>query len=288
MTDRLPWYAIFIALFLFCASGASVAKLVEITDATFDDSPTLISNPFWPLTVGSEFGYRAITEDECEFNKLVVTGETYTVEVEEGVFIDTRVIRDQEWGAELDEEGECDLESAELLEDTKDYFAEDDDGNIWYFGEETYAKHDEDGECEIVSDGSWEAGKPVDDPEVDPAIPGIVMLAEPKSGDRYRQEFLEDEAEDQAAVIRLNGRVFIDAGDFTDCLITQEWTTLDHGNNEHKYYCLTAAEGDSPGLVYIRELHGKTVNVEYIGDAFPAGLPGENSVEFPSNELSCD
>lgn len=279
---------IFLSLF-FLTAGNAIARKVEITDATFDISPTLITNPYWPLYVGATYGYRAVTDDECEYNKLIVTNDIYAVEVEDGVFVDTRVVRDQEWVTEMDDDGNCVIETAELLEDTLDYYAQDDEGNIWYFGEDTYAKDDEEGECAIVTDGSWLAGQPVGDPKVDPAVAGIVMLDKPKSGDRYQQEYLEDEAEDMAAVLRLNASVSIDVGEYTGCLVTKEWTTLEPGSIEHKYYCLKPkTNGNTPGLVFIEELQGKTVYVEFVGDSFPAGLPGDNDIHFPSLELSCE
>ena len=210
-----------------------------------------------------------------------------SIQVEPGVFVNTRVVRDQEWVTEMDDDGNCLTGTAELLEDTLDYYAQDDEGNIWYFGEDTFAKEDEEGECAIVTDGSWLAGQPENDPEVDPAVAGIVMLDNPKSGDRYQQEYLEDEAEDMAAVLRLNASVSIEAGDYTKCLVTKEWTALEPGSVEHKYYCLKPqSNGHTPGLVFIEELKEKTVYVEYI-DSFPA-LPGDNDVNFPSLELSCD
>ena len=59
-----------------------------------------------------------------------------------------------------------------------DYYAQDVSGNIWYFGENTWAWDDETGQC--TNAGSWEVSKPVGDQEIDPAQPGIVMLATPK------------------------------------------------------------------------------------------------------------
>lgn len=281
----------FFLLFLMAVSDV-VAEKVEITDATFILDPTFINtyNSYWPLHIGATYGYQAITEDECEFNKMTVTPDTYVIEVKENVFVNTRVVRDQEWVTELDDDGNCDLTSAELLEDTLDFYALDDDGNIWYFGEDTLAKEENDeGVCSIVSDGSWEAGKPKNDPEVEPATAGIIMLDEPASGQRYQQEYLEDEAEDWAAVLRLNATVSITEGDYTNCLMTKEWTPLEPGEIEHKYYCLNpAANGYSPGLVFIEELKAKTVKVEFIGDRFPIGLPGDGDVNFPSLALSCD
>ena len=279
-------------VFLSLSSSTAFGGTIEISDATFHNNPELITNKFWRLFVGATYGYRAITEDECEFNKLSVTNTTYQVEPEEGVFITTRVVRDQEWVTELDEAGDCDLDTAELLEDTHDYYAQDDDGNIWYFGEETYAKEEEDDECEIVSDGSWEAGVPGEEGE--PARAGIVMLADPQPGDRYQQEFLEGEAEDWGAVLRLNALVSIELDDYDNCLVTKEWTPLEPGEVEHKYYCPSTGPyyGFTPGLVFIEELKGKTVNVEFIGNGFignfPDNLPGDGDMDFPSDALACE
>ena len=80
---------------------------------------------------------------------------------------------------------------ASWSEDTQDWYAQDADGNVWYLGEET-AEY-EGGEV-VSTEGSWEAG-------VDGALPGIVMLADPRPGDAYRQEFYEGEAEDLAEVL---------------------------------------------------------------------------------------
>lgn len=103
------------------------------------------------------------------------------------VNVTARIVRDQEWVTEVDENGECDISSAELLEDTRDYYAQDIYGNVWYFGEDTWAVDDETGLC--TDEGAWEAGKPVADPEVEPAMAGTIMLANPKAGNRYQQEF---------------------------------------------------------------------------------------------------
>ena len=280
------------SLLLLMTAGNAVAKKVEITDATFTIDSTFVNNynPYWSLYIGATYGYQAITEDECEYNKLTVTNNTYLIEVKENVFVNTRIVRDQEWVTELDDDGNCDITSAELLEDTLDFYALDDSGNIWYFGEDTLAKEeDEEGACSIVSDGSWEAGQPKNDPEVEPAEAGIIMLAQPESGNRYQQEYLEDEAEDWAAVLRLNATISITAGDYTNCLMTKEWTPLEPGEIEHKFYCLNpTVNGYSPGLVFIEELKGKTLNVEYIGNSFPAGLPGDGDVNFPSSALNWD
>jgi hypothetical protein len=250
------------------APGKASGRMVEIPflAGNFPLLPA-ITNPYWPLAPGESFVYRAQTEEECSYNKLTVTSDTKLV-----MGVKTQVVRDQEWVTEVNDDGSCNLDTAIMTEDTEDYYAQDNDGNIWYFGEETLAWDPESLECS--SEGSWEAG--VGDP---PAEPGIVMLADPRQGDRYRQELAEDVAEDMAKVLKLNASVSIALGEFSDCLKTKEWTPLAPGEVEHKLYCFDA-EGNSAGLVFIEELKGKTVDVELIGHTLPGPL-GTFPGEFP-------
>ena len=92
------------------------------------------------------------------------------------------------------------------------------------------------------------------------------MLAQPRVGDAYQQEFFEDEAEDRAKVLRLNARVAIDGGTFAGCLKTKEWSPLSPGSVEHKYYCPSGG-----GLMLVNEFKGGTLRVEFIGNALPPG-----------------
>ena len=63
--------------------------------------------------------------------------------------------------------------------------------------------------------------------------------------------------------------------------MTREWTPLEPGEIEHKFYC--PQDGNfGPGLVFIEELKGKTVYVEYVGPG-PFGAPGED-LPFPQLE----
>ena len=109
------------------------------------------------------------------------------------------------------------------------------------------------------------------------------MVANRSSGDRYQQEYWEDEAEDWGAVLRLNANVSIDYGDFEACLMTREWTPLEPGEIEHKFYCPEQGGSGPAGLMFIEELKGKTVYVEYIGMDFGETAPGEGE-PFPALE----
>ena len=64
-------------------------------------------------------------------------------------------------------------------ERTFDWYAQDKQGNVWYMGEDSY---DYEHGHWVRNDGSWTAG-------VGNGKPGVIMLAHPRSGDAYRQEY---------------------------------------------------------------------------------------------------
>ncbi len=221
-----------------CATGAIMAGgLVELpfSPANFS-APLNISNPYLPMVPGTSFHYSAEVEDGCEVTDTTVTAGVRTI-----LGVDARVIEDLSWF-----DGDCDGFGDVLLEETEDWFAQDDEGNVWYMGEFTTSFFDDDGNPVVSHEGSWEAG-------VDGAQAGIMMLANPAPGLFYRQELSIGVAEDMAKVTRVNAFVSSDLGDFEDCIKTKEWTVLDPGAIEHKYYC------PGLGLVLVEELKSKTV-----------------------------
>lgn len=62
------------------------------------------------------------------------------------------------------------------------------------------------------------------------------MKAAPRPGDSYRQEYYLGEAEDMAVVIARDVSVAVPAGTYDACLQTREWTPLEPGSEEHKFY----------------------------------------------------
>ena len=175
-----------------------------------DDFVSVIDNPYFPLTPGTTLIYRGETEGVPTRNETYVTYDTKVI-----LGVTTIVVHDQAF------------DKGVLVEDTFDWYAQDVDGNVWYFGEDT-KELDENGNV-ISTEGSWEAG-------VDGAEPGIVMLADPKKGDRYQQEFATDIAEDMAQVIGFEDSLCVRYGCFEDVLVTKEWTPLERGVVENKYY----------------------------------------------------
>jgi hypothetical protein len=234
--------------------------------ATFTD-PTTVDNDYWPLSSLASAVYFSESSDGCEVNQVVVSGATrsgFGVPYDD---IEAIIVQDREW---VDEECTGDYV---LAEETEDWFAQDDAGNIWYLGEDTIAWDDEE-DC-LSTGGAWEAGE-------DGAQAGVVILGSPRVGQSYQQEFYEGEAEDRAKVLRLGVPVSIEFGDYDGCMKTKEYTPLEPGGIEHKYYCRLSQGG--LGLMLIEELKGKTKIVEYVGTTRPAGLPDD----FPTAELCGD
>ncbi|MBI4563400.1 MAG: hypothetical protein HY716_01730 [Planctomycetes bacterium] len=146
----------------------------------------------------------------------------------------------------------CGGEEPVPLSDTSsmefDWFAQDKDGNVWYFGEDS--KEIEDGVV-VSTEGSWEAG-------VGGAQPGILMLADPKVGISYQQEFAEGVAEDMARVKSLSESVTVPVGTFEGCIETMEWTPLEPGARESKFYA------PGVGLVLEVSLRGGGARIELV------------------------
>jgi hypothetical protein len=201
------------SLLILIAPIISHAAPPAFKDATFNHS-LQIDNPYLPLVPGTTLIYEGTTEGVPTRDEFEITRHVKTI-----LGIKTRVIHDLAF------------EDGTLVEDTFDWIAQDDAGNVWYFGE--FASAFEDGE--VSHEGSWEAG-------VHGAKPGILMLAHPHVGDHYRQEFAEDVAEDRAKVLSLDEETCVPFGCFSDVLQTKETTPLEPGVVEQKFYAKGVGE----------------------------------------------
>jgi hypothetical protein len=68
------------------------------------------------------------------------------------------------------------------------------------------------------------------------------MLADPRVGQIYRQEYSKGVAEDKARVLSLNKKAVVPYGSFDHVLTTNEWTPLEKGVVERQSY--VAGVGD--------------------------------------------
>jgi hypothetical protein len=181
-----------------------------IDPADFVNSTT-INNPYFPLTPGTTFIYEGQTAQGLEHEEFFVTNNTKVI-----------------LGVTCIEVRDTVRVNGELIEDTLDWFAQDNDGNVWYFGENSKEIA---GGLIVSLEGSWTAG-------VEGAKPGIIMKASPAIGDFYRQEFALATAEDMAEVLSLTESVTVPyGGPFNNCLKTQELTPMEPDVLENKLYC---------------------------------------------------
>jgi hypothetical protein len=183
---------------------------------------TKIDNKYFPLKPGTTFVYRGKTADAIEGDIVAVTPDTKNIMGVECVVVNDKVTED-----------------GKLTEQTYDWYAQDNRGNVWYFGEDS--KEYENGKVKST-EGSWEAGK-------HGAKPGIIMPASPKVGETYRQEYLKGVAEDMARPVKLDGSTTVPYGTFHNVLVTDEWTPLEKNVAEQKYY--------APGVGNVLELATK-------------------------------
>ena len=230
------------------AEGIDPANFVSPAEAAANP------NPFFPLIPGTKYFYEGESDGVPTSNEVFVTRDTKTI-----IGVNTTVVHDQVF------------ENGKLVEDTSDWYAQDKDGNVWYFGEDSKDLDPETGDV-ISTEGSWEAG-------VDGAQPGIIMKANPQVGDRYHQEFYRGVAEDQAQVLALDASLdeCVPYGCFGDLLQTKEWTRLEPGVVEHKYYA------DCVGFIFGEMVKGGEENTELVNITGPGrkcGTGGTGGAEL--------
>lgn len=181
-------------------------------------------NPWFALVTGNTWVY----EGDGESIEVVVTGDTKLIDgVTCVVVIDTA------------------MEDDVVIERTNDWYAQDVDGNVWYCGEisENFEEFDGDetDEPELVDiEGSWKAGR-------EGSEAGILLPFDPVPGDVFRQEFAQTDAEDVIEILAIDATEATMGGacDGT-CLLTRDFTPLDPGSEENKYY--------APGIGLIVEV----------------------------------
>jgi hypothetical protein len=162
-------------------------------------------NPWFPVVPGTTSTFTGAIDGVAARELFTVTGD---VKVVDGV--PANVIHDRLYLAREDGNGRY------LAEDTLDWYATADNGDVWYLGEAT-TEYDEQGRV-VSTDGSWQAG-------VDGARAGIFMPAEPTVGAAYQQESAVD-AKDLFRITSVDG----------DTVTTREWTPLEPGLVTKKIY----------------------------------------------------
>jgi hypothetical protein len=206
-----------------CGSSSSSKSASDLAPIKGSYSPSVdasnfvaeVNNRFWPLKPGTGFHYVGTRGKVPQTDDEVVTHRTERI-----LGIECTVVRDT-----VSEHGRA-------VERTLDFYAQDKQGNVWYLGEDSFERRN--GRFVKASD-SWRSG-------VDGAKPGIIMPADPQTGDRYRQEYYPPgEALDEAHVLGYRGPVTVPYGTFKRSLVTSEFSPLEP-QTEEKYYVAGVGE----------------------------------------------
>jgi hypothetical protein len=169
-----------------------------------------VTNPWFPLRPGSVYRYRGVEGGQPSRDVVTVLRQTKLIQGAR-----CRVVHDLLYI------------HGRLRERTSDWYSQDARGRVWYFGEQT-AELDANGHV-TSTEGSWQAGR-------DGARAGIFMPARPRVGYSGRQEYYKGHAEDYFQVVSLRASVRVPYVSSSRALLTKEWTPLEPGVLDHKYY----------------------------------------------------
>jgi hypothetical protein len=169
-----------------------------------------IDNEWFPLRPGTRYVYTGERDGVRVRDFVIVSASTTTI----GGY-PARLVYDRAYMR------------GHIAERTTDYYTQDRSGNVWYVGEDT-AELDENGNVK-TTEGTWRSGR-------DGAKPGIFMYAVPRVGQSARQEYLKGQAEDHFQVVAKGLVATVPFKTFRGALLTKEWTPLEPGVLDHKYY----------------------------------------------------
>ena len=172
-----------------------------------------MNNPYFPLTPGLVTRLHGTDGDEQFVEKVRITHRTKMIAGVRAVVVRDVVRRPD----------------GTLAEATDDWYADDDQGNVWYLGEDT-ATYDEHGAPRgprglVGGRGGRRRSR------------ASSCRPYPRPSDRDAgMEFSKGVAEDQAWVVQRLGRVITPGGRFTDIVRTLEWSRLEPRVVSQKFY----------------------------------------------------
>jgi hypothetical protein len=170
-----------------------------------------VTNPYFPLAKGMTWKYQGVKDGRRMVDLVRVTGRVRRIEG-----VPCAVVADWTW---LD---------GKLAERTTDWYTQDGQGTVWYYGERT-AQLNRRGRV-VTRDGSWQAGRRG-------ARPGVFMPARPRAGRSFAQEHFPGHAEDHFRVISRHSTATVPFGTFRGrVLLTHEWTPLEPDVLDGKWY----------------------------------------------------
>ena len=212
--------ALRLALLLALPATAQAAPVLPAFDPAAFPPGQAIDNPYFPLAEGF---YRELTPTQTAADGAAADERILHQYGGPGPVlggVQTTILLDQAF------------ENGLMVEETRDFFAQDRDGNVWYMGEDvTNITYDDKGRVTGTnSHSSWRTG-------VNGAVPGFQMPATPTKGFSYEQEHAPvDEAMDQGEILAIDGAFNGPSGDYSNVVAIYETSSIDPVLQEVKYY----------------------------------------------------
>lgn len=188
------------ALFAGLAGPAPAGKVIDP-----NNFGGMIDNLWHPLIPGTVMSYEGTKDDKPATQIITVTNKAKTIDGVKCVVVEDIMSLA---GAPADK--------------TLSYYAQDIEGNVWYFGEDV---QELDSKGNVTKTEGWHAG-------IDGATPSIVMEAVPAKGHTLVNEYTNDHAE----VVSLAKSVKVPFGSYKDALLVKEWTPDEPDVLTNKYY----------------------------------------------------
>jgi len=219
------------AIVVLTSTSATPARASVPPGPPVFSNPLDITNTYQPFKAGALKVFKGRKEGKASVIVDIYLDDTRTFDFGGGD-VECHIVQETEF------------EGGQLGEVSTNYFAQGDDGAVYYFGE--VVDEYENGVI-IAHEGSWLVGGPTlpSDP-VDTANasePGLFMPANPQVGDAFKPENLFPVVDETVTVIATGKRVVVPAGKFLNSIKVRETSQLP-GPAEIKYY--------SPGVGVVR------------------------------------
>jgi hypothetical protein len=228
---RLGWYRIQILTSLAavgatglilagCGGGGSSSPVVTSGAAPVFSQSTAITNPYLPLASFNQHILEGTEDGEVVRVERTRKEGTKTFTVN-GRTVAALIVEDRAFV------------NGELVEVALDYYAQADDGTVYYLGEDV---DDYENDQIVGHGGAWLFG-------VHTQTLGVIMPGNPKIGDKFKVEDVPGITQEDAEVVSLSETATVPAGTFTNCVRIKE--THPGGVIEYKLY--------APGVGVVKE-----------------------------------
>jgi hypothetical protein len=244
-------------------AAAPTSAVQNTTHAPRFTHPTDITNPLYPISLSGKAIYLGQEGGEPSRTEVTLLPVTQMITLD-GQQVEARVSQFVAYSA------------GKLVEIANDYFAQADDGGVYYLGEDV--SNYEDGKI-VSHEGSWLAGK-------DGAPAALIMPAHPEVGQVFNPENLPGVVYETDEIVSLSEKTTTPAGPTDKGMLVKE--TLMDGSIEYKVYVADfgivedRAEDEHDNLVLFSPTDATPGNVpaplstieaqaEDIGDLLPGG-----------------